>query len=101
MTIIVRGTYVTVTAQFYDEDDVVTVPTNPVLHYSYEQAEEVVNDSVDMELTDDTASTSWFGVIDTGPADDGVVFYTIRADGVAKDGNFRLVANPANPQDGT
>ena len=87
-TVYVRGQTVTITATFS------AAPEDPVLHYAYQQDGETVLGEVDMTENSDG---EWQAVIDTSPAEDGIVYWTIRATGIAQEGNFRLVANPANP----
>jgi hypothetical protein len=90
----VRGQCIEVVATFLDKDGAATTPESPVLHYSYQVA--------GVTTTGETAMTEnsdgeWVAEIETAPADDGVVYWTIRADCVATEGYFRLTANPANP----
>ena len=97
MSVIVhtRGQLVTVAATFFDEDGVATTPASPVLHYSYEIDGVATTGEAAMAENSDG---EWEAAIDTAPADDCIVYWTIRATGIATEGNFRLVANPANPE---
>ena len=93
-TVYVRGQVVTISSTFLDENAEPTTPENPVLHYAFDVSGVTTVDQVDMmESTDG----EWTASIDTATADDGIVYWTIRATGVAEEGNFRLVANRANP----
>jgi len=93
-TVHVRGQCIEVAATFLDKNGDAATPESPVLHYSYQQAGATVTGETDMTENSDG---EWVAEIETATADDGIVYWTIRADCVATEGYFRLTANPANP----
>lgn len=94
-----RGQSVTIASAFTDEDGVTITPTDPVLYWAYSVNGDIVRDSDAM--TGPNSDGEWTAAIDTTAADIGIVYWTIRAAGIAKEGRFYLTGNPATPEPGS
>jgi hypothetical protein len=99
MTTIVRGATVIFSATFTDANGNPFTPASVDLYVNYVNANRS-RQSVVTPMTNGagTWTASWESAV--APAG-GVVYYSIRTTGspqiVAKDGQFTLAANPANP----
>ena len=98
MADITRGDIVRFTANFTDENSLPVIPASANLYVNY-----VISDgtrttaTVTMSLQ--TTDSDWTADWESDVASPGIVYWSARAVGphAAEDGNFELLANPANP----
>jgi hypothetical protein len=96
LSYIKRGNLIVFNVAFLDVDGVVITPENATLYLSYMTPEGVrASDTITMDENTDDWEAQW----DSSVADRGRVHWSVRSDGPpsAKDGQFELEANLANP----
>lgn len=100
---VIRGNHVVFTANFLDVGGFPVTPPNPTLFLFYKSNRANVNPT--FAMANGTGSNGWVASWNSSNVDaNSVVYWHISAGGntlLAMDGDFRVIANPSNPQSNT
>jgi len=97
MTEVVRGSTVRFSTKFYDPNNVITTPVSANLYVTSFKSGVLSTDTVVMT---DIGSNTWQADWESINSEPGLISWHIRSGGSPKsasEGEFDLLANPANP----
>jgi hypothetical protein len=90
---VTRGNIVTFTATFYDANNAVAEPSDPVLRVYFRSNDDYITTLANMSSN----GTSWTAIWDSSNADVGIVqWYINSGNGIAEEGEFRVNGNHAS-----
>ncbi len=93
---VIRGSYVQFASNFYDANNALVTPEEPVLKVYYRSNNEYLTVTANMSMSNDNL---WIGSWDSSNADTGIVHWYINsggAKGIAEEGEFRVIGNHAS-----
>ena len=93
-----RGNKITFSTTFFDVNNNIALPDNPTVSIFYKSNNVYLTTNLAMSIAN--SGNNWVATWDSSNADVGIVEWHIYSGpntGISQDGDFRVLANKANP----